>query len=80
MGHQTTIYLYPTTEGHRSLLFLTFSNRFQKDFLLLRRIRIERSVVDLMMFSIWCVSIRFEDASESEGDIVQPKKVVGSDD
>ena len=33
-----------------------------------------------MMFSILCVSIRFEDGSESEGDIVQPKKVVGSDD
>ena len=31
-------------------------------------------VIDLMMFSILCVSIRFEDGSESEGDIVQPKK------
>ena len=31
-------------------------------------------VVNLMMFSILCLSIRFEDGSESEGDIVQPKK------
>ena len=31
-------------------------------------------MADLMMFSILCVSIRFEDDSESEGDIVQPKK------
>ena len=31
-------------------------------------------VVDLMVFSILCVSIRIEDGSESEGDIVQPKK------
>ena len=37
-------------------------------------IRIERCVVDLMMFYILCASIRFEDGSESEGDIVQPKK------
>ena len=43
-------------------------------YLLLRRIRIARGVVDLMMFSILCVSIRFEDGSESEGDIVQQKK------
>ena len=43
-------------------------------YLLLRRIRIKRCVVDLMMFRILCVSIRFEDGSESEGDIVQQKK------